>query len=153
MASLVVTFHRTGPERPAAWWEAVRKSGGVVRGGYMPIGRGVMPHDLAHMATEAALGLTDGFWGLLARGATYRHGTRQRPTQRGRALIRDNRAQLHEAEQLGNHHHGTWVAGGETPVGPTFDRLASAWAAVATGGQLIVEWPTLHVVALVDAAP
>jgi hypothetical protein len=32
------------------------------------------------MATEAHLKITDGFWGLLARGATFRHGTQQRPT-------------------------------------------------------------------------
>ena len=37
----------------------------------MPIGRGRIPHDLGHMATEAHLGITDGFWGLLARGATF----------------------------------------------------------------------------------
>ena len=53
--------------RPRAWWEAVRKTGGRVTGGHMPIGRGRIPHDLGHMATEAHLGIADGFWGLLAQ--------------------------------------------------------------------------------------
>jgi len=149
----VVTFHKIGTDRPTAWWEAVRKSGGVVRGGYMPIGCGVIPHDLAHMATESVLGLTDGCWGLLARGATYRHGTRQRATRRGRELIRDNRVRLHEAEQLGNHRHGTWMRGAATPVGPVFERLAAAWSAVPQGGQLVVCWPTLDICAPADATP
>jgi hypothetical protein len=47
----------------------------MIRGGYMPIGRGVIPHDLVHFATEAHFGIEDGFWGLLARGATFTRGT------------------------------------------------------------------------------
>ena len=49
----------------------------------MPIGRGRIPHDLGHMATEAHFGITDGFWGLLARGATFDqgHATAAHPTR------------------------------------------------------------------------
>ena len=68
----------------------------------MPIGRGVIPHDLAYLAAEAHFGIEDGFWGLLARGATFKRGTAQRPTRRGRALMADNRSGLHAAERLGN---------------------------------------------------
>lgn len=143
--ALVVTFHKVGTQRPSAWWEAVRRSGGTVTGGHMPIGRGVIPHDLAHLATEAVLQLPNGFWGLLARGATYRHGTQQRPTRTGRSLVRDHRRELREAEALGNHHHGTWVEGGSTPVGPTFDHLAQRWNELPVGGSLAVHWPGLDV--------
>ena len=52
----------------------------------MPIGRGVIPHDLKHLAAEAHFGIEDVFWGLLARGATFKRGTAQRPTRRSRVL-------------------------------------------------------------------
>ena len=105
-----------------------------------------IPHDMAHMAAEAHLGIDHGFWGLLARGATYSHGTRQRPTQTGRRIIRENRAALGAAEGLGNHHHFAWAQGEPTPVAPTFDRLAALWEATADGATLTVQWPSLDVV-------
>jgi hypothetical protein len=75
--TLLVTFHKVMTPRPTAWWEARRRTGGTCRGGYMPIGRGIIPHDLGHMVSEASLGIDDGFWGLLARGATFRIVTQQ----------------------------------------------------------------------------
>jgi hypothetical protein len=109
----------------------------------MPIGRGRIPHDLGHMATEAYFGLDEGFWGLLARGATFDQGTRQRRTKPGRKLIRDHRAELEAAEALGNHHHFAWRDGQPTPVAATFDRLASLWDATPDGGSLTIRWPSL----------
>ena len=108
---LTVTFHKEGGRSPHAWWEAVRSTRGRVIGGYMPIGRGRIPHDLGHMATEAHLEINDGFWGLLARGATFDHGTQQRRTKPGRQLIRENREALRAAEAIGNHHHSAWALG------------------------------------------
>lgn len=110
----------------------------------MPIGRGRIPHDLGHMATEAHLGISNGFWGLLAHGATFTHGTQQRQTRPGRQLISANRAELHAAEQLGNHHHGAWANGHPTPVAPTFDRLAALWDATPDDGTLTIHWPSLE---------
>jgi hypothetical protein len=110
----------------------------------MPIGRGRIPHDLAHMATENHFGITDGFWGLLARGATFDHGTDQRRTTRGRQLIRDHRDGLRAAEALGNEHHFRWLMGQPTPVADTFERLARRWEDLADGGTLTVRWPTLE---------
>jgi len=138
---LTITFHKVSEPRPHAWWEARHRTGGTIRGGYMPIGRGVIPHDLAHFATEAHLGLEDGFWGLLARGATFRRGTDRRRTRPGRALVAENRTGLHTAEQLGNFHHSLWAAGKPTPVAATFDRLAGEWSAVPDNGTLTVTWP------------
>ncbi|MGH9271156.1 MAG: hypothetical protein ACRDZ2_07770 [Ilumatobacteraceae bacterium] len=97
------------------------------------------------MATEAHFGIEDGFWGLLARGATFRHGTQQRATKSGRQLIRDHRAALAAAEATGNQHHFAWAQGHPTPVAPTFDRLARLWDAVPEGGTLTIQWPTLDV--------
>jgi hypothetical protein len=139
--ALTITFHKVLTPRPHAWWDGERRTGGRLRGGYMPIGHGVIPHDLAHFATEAHFGIEDGFWGLLARGATFKRGTSQRPTRRGRALIADNRSGLHAAEHLGNVHHTLWTDGKPTPVAPTFDRLAEQWSAVPDGGTLVVCWP------------
>ena len=110
----------------------------------MPIGRGRIPHDLGHMATEAHLEINDGFWGLLARGATFDHGTQQRRTKPGRQLIRENREALRAAEAIGNHHHSAWALGKPTPLAATFDRLASLWEATPDGSTLTVRWPTLE---------
>ena len=144
LPELTVTFHRD-PERGAfAWWEASGRRRRPVRGGYMPIGRGVIPHDLAHLAVEAHFGITDGFWGLLVRGATFKRGTDRRSTRTGRALVAEHRTRLHHNEQLGNAHHGAWMAGDDTPVKPTFDRLAALWRAVPPGGVLRVDWPSAH---------
>ena len=142
-ARLTISFHKVMEPSPLAWWEAVRPTGGVVRGGWMPIGRGVIPHDLGHLATEAHLGISDGFWGLLARGATFKRGTDRRSTRPGRALVAANRAGLQRAEGLGNEHHHAWAQGRPTPVAPTFDRLAAAWTALPDGGTLVVHWPSL----------
>lgn len=111
----------------------------------MPLGRGIIPHDLGHLVAESHLGIADGFWGLLARGATFKRGTDRRPTRRGRALVATHRAALHAAEQIGNGHHWAWVMGRSTPVGAAFDRVAERWAEVPDdGGTLTVSWPTLQ---------
>lgn len=141
--TLVVTFHKSGT---SAWWEALRPTRGRVVGGYMPIGRGRIPHDLGHMATESHFGITDGFWGLLARGATFDHGTRQKPTRPGRQLIRDHRAGLETAESLGNDHHFRWRDGQPTPVAPVFERLFALWDDLDDGDSLTLRWPSLDVV-------
>ena len=69
---MTVVFHRMA-ERPSfSWWEAEPAGRSRFSGGHMPIGRGVIPHDLVHLATEAGLGLEFGFWGLLAElGTTF----------------------------------------------------------------------------------
>ena len=113
----------------------------MIRGGYMPVGRGVIPHDLVHFATEAHFGIEDGFWGLLARGATFKRGTGQRETPQGRALVAKNRSGLNAAEHLGNTHHALWIEGKPTPVSATFNRFAEEWLAVPDSGTLTVHWP------------
>ena len=144
--TLTVTFHKVDGRSPHAWWEAVKTTRGRVTGGYMPTGRGRIPHDMAHMATEAELEIDHGFWGLLARGATYHHGTRQRPTEPGRRIIRENRAALGAAEALGNEHHFAWAQGNPTPIASTFDRLAALWESTPDGATLTVQWPSLDIV-------
>jgi hypothetical protein len=60
---MVVTFHKVVKHDTHCWWEARRARGGRITGGRGPVGRGVIPHDLVHLVTEAELGLEFGFWG------------------------------------------------------------------------------------------
>jgi ribosomal protein S18 acetylase RimI-like enzyme len=140
---MTVVFHKSLEPPPHSWWEARRSTGGRLSGGHMPIGRGVIPHDLVHLATEAELDLAFGFWGLLAQGATFHRGTDGRRTRPGRALIAAHRAELDQAEALGNAHHHAWRTGQPTPLAATFDSLAEEWSALPDGGTLRVDWPGL----------
>ena len=139
--ALTITFHKVMRSRPHGFWVAVRATGGTIRGGYMPIGRGVIPHDMAHLATEAQLGIENGFWGLLARGATFKRGTDRRMTHPGRALIAKHRTAVHAAEQLGNGHHALWSTHQPTPVAATFDLLAAQWVPLPDNGTMTLHWP------------
>src|SRR5688500_13665024 len=112
--TLTVTFHKDAERPGMAWWQAERAGRRPTRGGYMPVGRGVIPHDLVHLAVEGHLCVATGFWGLLARGATFKRGTDRRRTRPGRAIVATHRAQLHAAEALGNTHHAAWLAGRPT---------------------------------------
>jgi hypothetical protein len=65
-----------------------------------------IPHDLAHLAVEEALGLDRGFWGSVASGAVFpsmNHlSGRRRPHagERSRELLKANRDTITEAETL-----------------------------------------------------
>ena len=139
--ALTITFHKVMRPRPHAWWVAVRGKGGTIRGGFMPVGRGVIPHDMARLATEAHLGIEDGFWGLLARGATFRRGTDRRTTRLGRAMLAEHRSAVHAAEQLDNAHHALWSTRQPTPVAATFDFPAEQWVALPDNGTMTLQWP------------
>ena len=62
-----------------------------------------LPHDLAQYVVEATFGVTTGFWGLVARGATFK-STGRRITKPGRALVVAHRASLDAAERLAGEH-------------------------------------------------
>ncbi|MEM9036581.1 MAG: hypothetical protein AAGD18_18440 [Actinomycetota bacterium] len=138
---LSITFHRIADRPDFSSWTAVRRTGSRVSGGYTPIGRGRIPGDLAHLAVEAHFGLDHGFWGLLAKGATFDHGTDQRPTRTGRAIVAEHRAQLADADRLAHRHQTLWARDEPTPVGSAFDELEAAWSAVQPGGSLSASWP------------
>ena len=46
--------------------------------------KGPIPHDAVHLAVERALGLHDGFWGMVARGH-HPEGIAERATSAGHA--------------------------------------------------------------------
>jgi hypothetical protein len=100
-----------------------------------------LPHDLAQFVVEAALGLEEGFWNLVANGATFRSLGR-RPTKPGRQLSAAHRTGLNEAEKVVNAHVEAWRDDDPTPVGPALEAMLARWRALGVGEELVVEWPT-----------
>jgi hypothetical protein len=100
-----------------------------------------LPHDLAQFVVEATLGLEEGFWNLVANGATFK-GLGWRPTRPGRRLIAEHRAGLNEAERVVNVHVAAWRDGDPTPVGPALRAMLARWRALPPDAELVVDWPT-----------
>ena len=110
----------------------------------MALGRGEMPHDLVQLVVEGALGLTRGFWGSVADGATFRSTGRKR-TKPGRAVIAANVKDIAAAERIVDEHYTLWKQGRPTPTAPYFDDIDARWKALGDGEALVVEWPSLRV--------
>jgi hypothetical protein len=140
---MLVTFTRDDKGRTCGWF-AHRPGRVPVPGPAMAAGDD-LPHDLATLVAEAVLGLSDGFWGCVQRGATFR-SLRRRPTRQGRKVIRDHVAALDAAETAVNLHYWSWRAGRPTPVGEHFDAILRHWRTVGNGASLTVAWPTLRIV-------
>jgi len=95
-----VAFYIYDPEKRLAGWQADlgkrRRVPGTVMGGCR---RDEPPHDLVQYIVEAATHYEHGFWGLVARGATFR-STGRRRTKPGRAVIAQHRSELQASEHL-----------------------------------------------------
>jgi hypothetical protein len=100
-----------------------------------------LPHDLAQFVVEATLGLQEGFWNLVANGATFKSIGRRR-TKPGRQLIAAHRAGLNAAEWAVHGHVEAWRDGRPTPAGPALDAMLARWRSLPAGEELVVEWPT-----------
>jgi hypothetical protein len=103
-------------------------------------GKGI-PHDLAQYVIEAATGYRNGFWHLVAKGATFK-STGRRRTKPGRALIAGHRAELAGAEQQAGLHLARWRAGDASSVSDALDRALSQWNGLGTGQRLAFDWPS-----------
>src|SRR3984957_11184653 len=106
-------------------WDAVRGKRTKVPGTTMAVGRDI-PHDLAQYVIEAATGCRNGFWGLVARGATFK-STGRRRTKPGRAIIAAHRADLAGSEKLAGAHLAAWRAGAQNDVTAALDRAFEQW--------------------------
>ena len=137
-----VTFWKRIEQR-LSYWEAVRGKRTRVPGTAMALGRGGLPHDLSQLVVEGSLGLEFGFWGCVARGATFKSTGRKR-TRPGMAVIAEHREQLAEAEQLAGEHQRRWQSGRPTPAGAKLTELDEAWRALGDEESLTIEWPTLE---------
>jgi hypothetical protein len=121
-------------------WDAVRGKRTRVPGPVMAAGRD-LPHDLAQYVVEAATSCPNGFWGLLARGATFK-STGRRVTKPGRAVIVRHREDLMASEHLAGRHLMAWKAGDGSPVSTALDRALAQWQRLGQGERLRFEWPS-----------
>jgi hypothetical protein len=126
--------------RRACRWEAVRGARTRIPGTYMGVGDD-LPHDLAQYVIEASTGFENGFWGLLAKGATFKTTGRKR-TKPGRAIIAAHRTELLASEQHAALHLTDWKAGRTTPVTEALDHALAQWRALRPDERITFEWPS-----------
>ncbi|MGY1577213.1 hypothetical protein [Streptomyces sp. MN13] len=133
------------------------RKGPDVRLPAQPVGPN-MPHDLVHAVVETALGIDDGFWGAMARGATFQGFellTPGRHRRSGMKVLRRGGDAVMAAELSVNWAYRVWrgLSTEGRGVGPapldsdalarTLPRLnaaATRWAAVPQGGELLWRW-------------
>jgi hypothetical protein len=108
----------------------------------MAVGRR-LPHDLAQYVVEAGTGYANGFWGLIAKGATFKSTGRKR-TKPGRAVIVEHRAELIDSEVLAGRHLRAWGEEEATPVTEALDAAHDQWQQLLLGERLVFEWPSSH---------
>jgi hypothetical protein len=118
-----------------------------------------MPHDLVHAAVEAALGLTDGFWGAVAQGTTFdgfELVTPGRHRTSGLKVLRRKGEAVMRAELAVGWAYRVWFGlpiegrglSGGAPIDdrqlalaiPALDSAAARWANVAEGETLRWHW-------------
>lgn len=126
--------------RPHVRWEATRGKRTRVPSKPMAANKGI-PHDLAQYVIEAATGYRNGFWGLVAQGATFK-STGRRRTKPGRAVIAGHRTELADAERLAGVHLARWEAGDTSPVSEALSHALGQWNALSTGERLAFDWPS-----------
>ena len=81
-----VEFYRSDDGRTCGW-VATPPHRRPFEGTTMAAGRD-LPHDLAQFVIESALDLREGFWGLLANGASFKSVPGRRATQPGLRRVR-----------------------------------------------------------------
>lgn len=135
-----VEFYRNDEARVTGW-DAVRGKRTRIPGTVMALGRGTIPHDLAQYVIEAATGYENGFWGLLAKGATFRSTGRKR-TKPGRAVIATYRDDLADSERLAAMHLAHWHYGASTPVTHALTRADEQFRSLGPGDRLSFTWPS-----------
>jgi hypothetical protein len=146
-----VTFVKPSEKHRLCAWTAVRGRRTVVPGTVMAAGAG-LPHDLAQYVVEATFGVTTGFWGLVARGATFK-STGRRITRPGRALVIAHRTTLDAAERLAGEHVSRWRDGRPTKAAAPLSAALDAWHQLELGDGLVFRWqePTGEIVPDADS--
>ena len=120
-------------------WAAVPPKRRRFEGTTMAAGRD-LPHDLAQFVVETALKLDQGFWGLLARGATFKSVPGRRQTGPGREIVTKNRKSLDLVERIVNQHVTAWRMGAPTPVSTALDVMLARWNDLKIGEELRLVW-------------
>ncbi|HEU0106234.1 MAG TPA: hypothetical protein VFT38_08695 [Vicinamibacteria bacterium] len=96
----------------------------------------------AQFVVESTLGVARGFWGLLAKGATFKSVRGRRRTRPGQELIRAHRDDLDGVERLVNAHVTAWRTGAVTPAAPALESMLARWRALRGGEELCLVWLT-----------
>lgn len=118
-----------------------------------------MPHDLAHLAVEQALGITDGFWGAIDAGATFGGFEPVDRAARHRAggakVLRRTGDAIMRAELVVSFSYRVWTgrdvspeAVGDPPIDGerlpralrALDEAGAAWSALPEGRSLTRTW-------------
>ena len=136
MTEMRIEFYRAGR---AAGWIATPPHRRPFQGSTMAAGRDI-PHDLMQLTIEQALDIRDGFWNLLAHGASFPSVPGRKPTQDGRALTRQYHAALERVEGIVNGHADAWRRGEDTPLRATLDTMYARWLAVGEQERLVLTW-------------
>lgn len=139
VAPVRVEFYKPSEKHRLCAWEATRPKRIVVAGTVMAAGASI-PHDLAQYVVEAATGFEHGFWGLVARGATFK-STQRRRTKPGRAVIAAHRDDLVQSEVLAGEHLQRWRNGEATPVTEALTAATRQWDELRIGDRLVFTWP------------
>jgi hypothetical protein len=116
--SMRVAFYKVDEGRLCDWTAAPPRRRRFI-GSTMASGR-TLPHDLAQFVVEEELGLEHGFWGVLARGGSFKSVPGRRQTRPARQMTREHRTQLEEAEAL--------------------DAMLLRWRKLAVGDELRLDW-------------
>jgi hypothetical protein len=99
-----------------------------------------LPHDVVTLVVERDLGVTDGFFGTVAAGGTFRSMAKRRHAD-GKAAIARNRPGLVRAEQAVHGEWAAWLAGHPCSCATALDAAEAAWRALPPGGTLTLTWP------------
>jgi hypothetical protein len=134
-----VEFYQPSEKRRSCAWVAVRGRRTLVSGSVMAVGESI-PHDVVQYVIEAATGYEHGFWGLVAKGATFKSTGRKR-TKPGRAVIAAHRQELIDSGRLAGEQLASWHRGETTPVTAALTAAWEQWRDLAPGDRLVFEWP------------
>lgn len=140
---MTVTFFKF-IEKRASYWEA-RLGRSTIPGSNMALGRGDIPHDLIQFVAEATEDMTDGFWGSVADGATFKSIGRKR-IKAGMAVIAKNRDGVARSERLAGRRHAEWIAGKDSAAAGAMTMADKAWRGLGDGESFTLSWPDLHMV-------
>jgi hypothetical protein len=126
--------------RQSVYWEAIRGKRTRVPGSVMAAGHD-LPHDLAQYVIEAATHYENGFWELVAKGATFK-STGRKLTKPGRAVIADHRGALIGSEQLAGEYLQRWKSGESSPVSDALNAAFQQWQQLDSSERLAFTWPS-----------
>jgi len=98
-----------------------------------------LPHDIVTLVVERELGITDGFFGTVAAGGTFRSMAKKK-NKPGRAAIARNVPAIDAAEKRVNAVWADWLAGRDTACNAALDRAYREWMSLSPGGSMTLSW-------------